>query len=204
MWIHHRHPLQNNEPGAGPAPAPPPGPAPPALAPAAIVPPVATAPILAPPAPAPPVAAPPKPAEPPPQLTAVEIAQLRAQSAAWEKHEAAEAASIATLRGTLPAHQQAAVDASPTAEGKRIVLAAFAADKAAGDAKPNNPTIGSGGPPAPAPAAIDVDKLMQGGMSVEQIKTKHPAEYDAYLASFSTARAPSGASRFLRVVKKPA
>ncbi len=140
----------------------------------------------------------------PAQLTAAEINDLRAGAAAWSAHQAAETARIDGLKAALLPHQQAALDAAPTLDGKRTVLAMIAADKAATDAKPVNPPLGSPGAPAPAGAVVDIAKLVAAGTTVETLKKNHLAEYEAYLDSFSSSRARSGASRFLHVVKKPA
>lgn len=106
---------------------------------------------------------------------------------------------VATARKEMPAEWQSLLDAvgADNLVGQEAVVARFVASKTAAPQPGTPPTPGT--PPPPGGAGMDVDSLRRSGMSVDEIKRKHPQVWAAYSAASAKPRIHDGiAARFAR------
>lgn len=115
-----------------------------------------------------------------------ELEPLEADAKQWRAHVERESQRLAKVREGLPAHWQAALDASPSLDGKQAILSAYESERAAGAGNSKQPAKAPapGNPPGAA-ASHDWQALAANPAALKEAKARDPQGWRAFIDGFA-------------------
>jgi hypothetical protein len=110
-----------------------------------------------------------------------ELEPLENDAKAWRAHLERETARLAKVREGLPAHWQAAIDASPTVDGKQAILSAYEAERASSAPQGKQPAKAPAPGNPPGSASTDWAQLASDATALREAKQRDPTGWDGFV-----------------------